>query len=188
MNGVQVNFPSQLFVEQGAELFGAMIDTSGGPVYISAGCKIMAGSCIRGPVYFGPNCLVKMGGTIYGPCAFQSDCVLNGEINRSFFMIGVNKGHEGYIGDSIIGTYCNLGALTSCSNLKNNFSDISLYNYNSNSLQPSGLQKCGIFMGDYSRTAVMTKFASGTIVGVSANIASSGWIAKYIPSFTLVDR
>ncbi len=173
-----------LFVHSDATADHVFFDTSSGPIYIDEHAKVMAGSCIKGPVYIGRNALIKMGATIYGPTHIGDHCVVNGEVNRVQMLFGANKGHEGYLGDSVLGRFTNLGALTTTSNLRNSFTNISIYNRLSQSFVDSGLQKCGVLLGDYSRTAIQTKIAAGTTIGVSCNLVSDHFLPRYLDSFT----
>lgn len=161
-----------------------LFNTDEGSIYIGHGAQIMEGATIRGPVAIGDFSRVKMNSTLYPGTSIGPYCEVAGEIKNSVILDHSNKSHSGYLGDSVIGSYCNLGALTTTSNLKNTFGTVRIWNYRSGTLEDSGLIKCGLFMGDYSRTGILTTFNSGTVVGVSSHIFGSGYVGKYIPSFT----
>ena len=174
----------KLFVSQSARIEHCTINLSDGPVYIDDNALIMDGSMLRGPVYIGKNSVVKMGATLYGGISIGNDCVVGGEIKNSIFHSYSNKAHQGYIGDSYIGAWCNLGAGTTCSNLKNTGGKIKVWDIHSRSYRLA-LQKIGIFMGDHVKTAINTSFNSGTVIGPFANIfANTGLNPKFIPGFS----
>ncbi len=182
----QLNFihgSGKFYAHPSAKISGVHINTEDGPVYIGENSMIMEGACIRGPVAILENSVVKMGAKIYGSTTIGKKCVVGGEIKNSVFFDHSNKAHDGYIGDSVIGSWCNLGAGTSCSNVKNNAGDIKLWNPVVGNNINAG-RKCGIMMGDYTRTAINTSFNSGTVIGVGCNIVKSGFPPKYIPDFT----
>jgi UDP-N-acetylglucosamine diphosphorylase/glucosamine-1-phosphate N-acetyltransferase len=173
--------PENIFIEKGAKVEHCIINAEQGAVYIAKGAVVMEGCCLRGPLSVGEGAVVKMGSKIYGATTIGPHCIVGGEIKNSVFFGYSNKAHDGYIGDSVIGEWCNLGAGTSNSNIKNNASEVMVYT-------PQGLQnagkKCGVFMGDYSRTAINTSFNTGTVVGVSANVYGAGLSPKFIPNFS----
>jgi UDP-N-acetylglucosamine diphosphorylase/glucosamine-1-phosphate N-acetyltransferase len=173
--------PENIFIEKGAKVEHCIINAEQGAVYIAKGAVVMEGCCLRGPLSVGEVAVVKMGSKIYGATTIGPHCIVGGEIKNSVFFGYSNKAHDGYIGDSVIGEWCNLGAGTSNSNIKNNASEVMVYT-------PQGLQnagkKCGVFMGDYSRTAINTSFNTGTVVGVSANVYGAGLSPKFIPNFS----
>jgi UDP-N-acetylglucosamine diphosphorylase / glucose-1-phosphate thymidylyltransferase / UDP-N-acetylgalactosamine diphosphorylase / glucosamine-1-phosphate N-acetyltransferase / galactosamine-1-phosphate N-acetyltransferase len=175
---------SDIFIEKEAKLSNCIINTETGPVYIAAGAEIMEGATIRGPFSLGEGAVVKMGARIYGATTIGPYCVAGGEIRNSIMMGYSNKAHDGYLGDSVIGEWCNFGAGTSVSNLKNNANTIRLWDNHQREFVDSGLQKCGLIMGDYSRAAINTSFNTGTIVGVCANVFGDGLMPKYIPGFS----
>jgi UDP-N-acetylglucosamine diphosphorylase/glucosamine-1-phosphate N-acetyltransferase len=181
---VQTVNGGNIFVEPGAVLSHCIINAEHGPVYIGKNAVVMEGAAIRGPFALCEGSVVKMGSKIYGATTVGPYSVVGGEIKNSVIFGYSNKAHDGYLGDSVIGEWCNLGAGTSNSNLKNNAGEVKIYNNISKELVPSGLMKCGLMMGDYSRAAINTSFNTGTIVGVSANIFGEGLIPKFIPSFT----
>ena len=173
--------PSQIFIEKGAVLEHCIINASEGPVYIGKDAVIMEGSIIRGPFAMGEGACLKLGAKVYGATTLGPRCVAGGEIKNSVLFGYSNKAHDGYLGDSVIGEWCNLGAGTTNSNLKNNASDVKIWT-------PKGElkagKKCGVMMGDYSRTAVNTAINTGTVIGVSCNVFGSGLTPKYIPNFS----
>jgi UDP-N-acetylglucosamine diphosphorylase/glucosamine-1-phosphate N-acetyltransferase len=151
---------------------------------IDDGAFVMQGAMLRGPLYIGKQAVVKMGATLYAGTSIGHQCVVGGEIKNSVFYPYSNKAHHGYIGDSIIGSWCNLGAGTTCSNLKNTVGKIKVWDIHTNSFKLS-IEKMGILMGDHVRTAVHTSFNSGTVIGSFANIFElQGLSPKYIPSFS----
>jgi UDP-N-acetylglucosamine diphosphorylase/glucosamine-1-phosphate N-acetyltransferase len=173
--------PSAIFIEKGAKVEHCILNATEGPIYIGKEALVMEGSMLRGPLAICENATVKMGTKIYGATTIGPRCVVGGEIKNSVFFAYSNKSHDGYVGDAVIGEWCNLGAGTSCSNLKNTGSDIKVWT-------PKGLvnagNKCGVIMGDYSRTAINTSINTGTIVGVSSHVFGTGLTPKYIPSFS----
>jgi UDP-N-acetylglucosamine diphosphorylase/glucosamine-1-phosphate N-acetyltransferase len=172
-----------IFIEEGAKILNSSLNAEGGPIYIGKNTLIMEGSFIRGPFSIGENCIVKMGAKIYGATSVGDHCVIGGEIKNSVIFSNSNKAHDGYLGDSVIGCWCNLGAGTSNSNLKNNASTVSYkMGPDSNSI-PAGI-KGGLIMGDYSRSAINTSFNTGSIVGVCCNVFETGMPQKNIPNFS----
>jgi UDP-N-acetylglucosamine diphosphorylase/glucosamine-1-phosphate N-acetyltransferase len=176
--------PENIFVEEGVKAEHAIINASAGPVFLGKGSEIMEGAMIRGPFALGEQAVVKMGAKIYGATTVGPFSKVGGEINNSILFSYSNKAHDGFLGNSVIGEWCNLGADTNNSNLKNNYSDVRVYNYASRSMENSGLKFCGLFMGDHSKCGINTMFNTGTVTGVSANIFGSGFPPKFIPSFS----
>jgi UDP-N-acetylglucosamine diphosphorylase / glucose-1-phosphate thymidylyltransferase / UDP-N-acetylgalactosamine diphosphorylase / glucosamine-1-phosphate N-acetyltransferase / galactosamine-1-phosphate N-acetyltransferase len=170
-----------IFIEKGAEVENCFLNASAGPIYIGKNALIMEGSAIRGPFACGEKAVIKMNSRIYGATTVGPYCTVGGEIKNSVLFAYSNKAHDGYIGDSVIGEWCNLGAGTSNSNLKNNASTVKVWT-------PKGEinagQKCGVFIGDYSKTSVNTSINSGTVIGVCSNLLETGLTPKYIPSFS----
>ncbi len=167
-----------------AKLDRCLLNIDEGSIYIGHGAQIMDGATIRGPVAIGDFSKVKMNSTLYPGTSTGTFCEVAGEIKNSIILDHSNKSHSGYLGDSVIGSYCNLGALTTTSNLKNTYGTVKIWNYRSGTEEDTGLIKCGLFMGDYSRTGILTRFNSGTVVGVSSHVFGSGYALKYVPSFT----
>jgi UDP-N-acetylglucosamine diphosphorylase/glucosamine-1-phosphate N-acetyltransferase len=173
----------QIFIEAGARVEHSMLNVSEGPIYIGKNALVMEGSLIRGPFALGAQSVVKMGARIYGATSVGAHCTVGGEIKNTVLFDYSNKAHDGYLGDSVIGAWCNLGAGTSTSNVKNNAGQVRLWNPLKNS-HLNGGQKCGLFMGDYSRSAINTSFNTGTVVGVSANVFGKGLTPSYLSSFS----
>ena len=173
-----------VYVEEGATIENCYINSSEGPVYIGKNTHIMQGSMLRGPFAICENSVVKMGAKIYGGTTIGPFCKVGGEINNSVFFGYSSKAHDGFLGNSIIGQWCNLGADTNNSNLKNNYDDVKIWNYGSESFLQTGLQFCGLIMGDHSKCGINTMFNTGTVVGVGANIFGSGFPRNFIPSFS----
>ncbi len=172
-----------IIVESGVRASGAFLNTESGSIYLGKNVQIMEGVCIRGPVAILDDSVVKMGATLYGATTIGRQCVVGGEIKNSVFFDYSNKAHHGYIGDSVIGSWCNMGAGTSCSNVKNNARDIFLWNPLLRKPVHAG-SKCGVMMGDHTRTAINTSLNSGTVMGVCSNIIKHGFPNKYIADFT----
>lgn len=177
----QIIHAYNIFVEEGAILENCILNASEGPIYIAKNCKIMDGAILRGPIFIDEGSIVKMGATIYGGTSIGKNCVVGGEIKNSIINNFSNKAHHGYLGDSIIGKWCNLGAGTSTSNVKNNGSDVMLQLANA---ELNAGNKFGLLMGDYSRSAINTSFNTGTVVGICCNIFTEGLTPKYIPNFS----
>lgn len=175
---------NQLFIEKGAKINCSILNTSTGPIYIGKNAEVMEGAMIRGPFALGENSQVKMGAKIYGATTFGPGCKVGGEITNSIFFANSNKAHDGYLGNSIIGEWCNLGADTNSSNLKNNYTKVDIYNYTEKKSIDTGQQFLGLIMGDHSKAGINTMFNTGTVVGVSANIVGAGFPNKHIPSFS----
>ncbi len=173
----------QIFVEEGAVVEGAIINSTTGPVYIGKDAEVMEGSLIRGGLALCEHATLKMGAKIYGPTTIGPHCKAGGEISNSIIYGFSNKGHDGFIGNTVIGEWCNLGADTNTSNLKNNYAKVKLWNYATSRFANTGLQFCGLIMGDHSKCGINTMFNTGTVVGVSANIYGSGFPRNFIPSF-----
>ncbi|HZV70948.1 MAG TPA: GlmU family protein [Saprospiraceae bacterium] len=180
----QVLAVDNIFVEEGAQVTCAILNAQSGPIYIGKNVQIMEGAVIRGPVTLGEGSIVKMGAKIYGPTAIGPGCRVGGEIKEVVILGNSNKAHDGYLGNSIIGEWCNLGAGTSVSNLKNNYSNVRMWDFTSQTMRDTGLQYLGTVMGDHSKAGIQTMFNTGTIVGVAANIFGEGFPPKVIPSYT----
>lgn len=172
---------TNIFIEKGAQVEHCILNASAGPIYIAKDATVMEGSMLRGPLAIGEGAVVKMGSKIYGATTIGPQCIAGGEIKNTVMFGYSNKAHDGYLGDAVIGEWCNMGAGTSCSNIKNTASGIMVWT-------PNGLvnagQKCGVIMGDYSRTSINTSINTGTVVGVSSHVFGNGLTPKYIPSFS----
>ena len=183
-DSVNVVNPEQIFIEEGAILNFVTINASKGPVYIGKNSEIMEGSIIRGPLALCEGAVLKLGTKIYGPTTVGPFSKVGGEVNNSVISGYSNKGHDGFLGNSVIGEWCNLGADTNTSNLKNNYAEVRLWDYESGRFASTGLQFCGLMMGDHSKCAINTMFNTGTVVGVCANIFGSGFPRNFVPSFS----
>jgi UDP-N-acetylglucosamine diphosphorylase/glucosamine-1-phosphate N-acetyltransferase len=176
--------PANIFVEEGAKLEYVTINASVGPVYIGKNTIIMEGALIRGPFALCEGSQVKMGARIYGDTTVGPYSKVGGEITNSVIFGSSNKVHDGYMGNSVIGEWCNIGAGSNTSNLKNNYTQVKIWNYAAGRAEETGLQFCGLFMGDYSRCGINTMFNTGTVVGISANLYGSSFPGSFIPSFS----
>jgi UDP-N-acetylglucosamine diphosphorylase/glucosamine-1-phosphate N-acetyltransferase len=173
--------PSEIFIEKGAKVEHCILNAATGPVYIGKDAEVMEGSMIRGPFAMGEGSLLKMGAKIYGATTLGPYCMGGGEIKNSVMFGYSNKAHDGYLGDSVIGEWCNLGAGTTNSNLKNNAGEVGVWTPNG---EIDAGKKCGVMMGDYSRTAINTAINTGTIISTCCNVFGSGLTPKYIPGFS----
>ena len=173
-----------LFLEDGVKMEYCTLNVSAGPIYIGSNTEVMEGSMLRGPIAIGSDSIVKMGAKIYGPSSFGPGCRVGGEVTRSIFFANSNKAHDGYLGDSVLGEWCNLGADTNNSNLKNNYSEVKLWDYETERFEKTGQQFVGMIMGDHSKCAINTMFNTGTVVGVFANIYGAGFARNFIPDFS----
>jgi UDP-N-acetylglucosamine diphosphorylase/glucosamine-1-phosphate N-acetyltransferase len=173
--------PSQVFIEKGAVMEHCIINASTGPVYIGKNAVVMEGCIIRGPFAMGEGACLKLGTKVYGATTLGPWCTGGGEIKNSVLFGYSNKAHDGYLGDSVIGEWCNLGAGTTNSNLKNNAGNVKIWTPDGE--QNAGM-KCGVLMGDYSRTAINTAINTGTVIGVCCNVFGAGLTPKYIPNFS----
>lgn len=181
-NGV-IN-PANIFLEEGAVIEFAVLNAKEGPIYVGKNAEIMEGSLVRGSLALCENAKLNLGAKIYPGTTIGPYCKVGGEVNNSILMGYSNKGHDGFLGNSVLGEWCNLGADTNNSNLKNNYSEIKLWDYESKDYVGTGLQFCGLMMGDYAKSAINTQFNTGTVVGLSANVFEAGFPPKFIPSFS----
>jgi len=176
--------PENVFIEEGAKLEFTILNASAGPIYIGKDAEIMEGSIIRGPFVLCNNATVKMGAKIYGGTTVGPHSKIGGEVNNSVIFGYSNKGHDGFIGNTVLGEWCNLGADTNTSNLKNNYAPVRLWSYETEGFAKTGLQFCGLMMGDHSKCGINTMFNTGTVVGVNANIFGGGFPRNFIPSYS----
>jgi len=176
--------PENIFIEKGATLNFATLNASSGPIYIGRDAEVMEGSIVRGPLALCNNATLKLGTKVYGPTTIGPHSKVGGEVNNSVLFGYSNKGHDGFLGNSVIGEWCNLGADTNNSNLKNNYAEVRLWDYQTEGFAKTGLQFCGLMMGDHSKCGINTMFNTGTVVGVSANIFGSGFPRNFVPSFS----
>ncbi|MBX7109818.1 MAG: GlmU family protein [Chitinophagales bacterium] len=173
-----------IFIEAGAVVEFAYLNASNGPIYIGKNAEIMEGAMIRGPFALGEGSIVKMGSKIYYPTTIGPYCKVGGELNNVVMFGNSNKAHDGYLGNAVIGEWCNLGADTNNSNLKNDYSNVKLWNYPAKKFEDTGLQFCGLMMADHAKCGINTMFNTGTVVGVFANIFGDGFPRNFIPSFS----
>jgi UDP-N-acetylglucosamine diphosphorylase/glucosamine-1-phosphate N-acetyltransferase len=173
-----------LFIEEGATIMGAIINVSAGPVYIGKDASILEGSCVRGPLALCRHAQVNMGAKIYSDTTLGPYCKVGGELNNVVMFGYSNKAHDGYLGNAVIGEWCNIGAGTNASNLKNNYSNIRLWNYPRRTFMRTDLQFCGLMMGDHSKAGINCMFNTATVIGVGCNIHGAGFPRPFIPSFS----
>lgn len=174
---------SHIFIEEGATVEGATLNTRQGPIYIGRDVTVMEGCCLRGPIALCDHATANMGTVIYGATTLGPYCKVGGELNNVVMLGYANKAHDGFLGNAVIGEWCNLGAGTVASNLKNDYTEIKLWNYTAHRFLRTGLQFCGLIMGDHSKSAINTSFNTATVVGVGSNIISEGMPRVFIPSF-----
>ncbi len=179
----QVLGKHNIFLEEGAKVECAILNAQTGPIYIGRDAEIMEGAILRGPVALCEHAIVKMGAKIYGATTLGPHCKGGGEIKNSVLTGFSSKAHDGHLGDSVLGEWCNLGADSNNSNLKNNYTEVKLWDYPSERFLSSGTQFCGLIMGDHSKCGINTMFNTGTVVGVCANIFGDGFPRNFIPSF-----
>jgi UDP-N-acetylglucosamine diphosphorylase/glucosamine-1-phosphate N-acetyltransferase len=176
--------PDDLIVEEGVSAECVIFNVTDGPVYLGRNALIMEGSMLKGPISIGENSMVKMGAKIYQGTTIGPHCRAAGEINNSVLFGYSNKAHDGFLGNAVLGEWCNLGAGTNNSNLKNNYEPVKVWNHDANHFESTGLTFCGLFMADHSKCSINTMFNTGTVVGVSTNIFGSGFPRNIIPSFS----
>lgn len=179
----QVLNPGAVFLEEGVKMECCILNATNGPIYIGRDANVMEGCILRGPLAIGAEAIVKMGTRIYGPTTIGPGCRAGGEISRSIMLANSNKAHDGYLGDSVLGEWCNIGADTNTSNLKNNYSEVKLWNYEAERFVNTGLQFCGLVMGDHAKCGINTMFNTGTVVGVFANVFGAGYPRNFVPDF-----
>lgn len=175
---------SDVFIEEGAKVEGAILNTTHGPIYIGPEAEVMEGSCLRGPIAIMDDATVNMGTRIYGDTTIGIHCKVGGELNNVVMLPYSNKAHDGFLGNAVIGSWCNLGAGCTASNLKNDYTEIKLWDYASRRFLRTGLQFCGLIMGDHSKAGINTMFNTATTVGVGVNIHGTGYPRNFIPSFS----
>jgi UDP-N-acetylglucosamine diphosphorylase/glucosamine-1-phosphate N-acetyltransferase len=173
-----------IFAEAGAKVSCAILNASSGPIYIGKDAEIMEGVVVRGGLAMCHNSVLKLGAKIYGATTLGPYCKVGGEVNNSVLTGYSSKAHDGFLGNSVLGEWCNLGADSNNSNLKNNYAEVKLWNYEAGRFSPTGLQFCGLIMGDHSKCGINTMFNTGTLVGVSANVYGGGFPRNFIPSFS----
>lgn len=176
--------PSQVFLEKGAKAEACILNVTAGPVYLAADAELMEGCMVRGPFSLGEHSALKMGAKVYGASTIGPHSKVGGEMSNSVIFGYSNKAHDGFLGNSVLGEWCNLGADTNNSNLKNNYSNVKLYNYREGKQVDTGLQFCGLIMGDHSKSGINTMFNTGTVVGVGCNVYGGGFPPTHVPNFS----
>ncbi|MFM7487962.1 MAG: GlmU family protein, partial [Cytophagales bacterium] len=172
-----------IFIEPGVKIWSAILNAENGPIYLGKDSQIQEGATIRGPFALGEGSVVNMGGKMRGDVSIGPGCKVGGELSTSVFFAHSNKGHDGFLGCSVIGEWCNFGADSNTSNLKNNYENVKLWSYAKNGFVDTGLMFCGLMMADHSKCGINTMFNTGTVTGVSANIFGDGFPRNIIPSF-----
>ncbi len=176
--------PENIFLEPGAKVEHATLNASTGPIYIGRDAEIMEGVVVRGGLAMCEHAVLKLSAKVYGPTTLGPWCKAGGELNNVVFQAYSNKAHDGFLGNAVIGEWCNLGADTNNSNLKNNYANVKIWDYPSERFIDTGMQFCGLIMGDHSKCGINTMFNTGTVVGVSANVFGAGFPRNFIPSFS----
>ncbi len=175
---------SRIFLEKGAKAEASIFNTTSGPIYLGKNSEVMEGSVVRGGFALCEESALKLAAKVYGPSTIGPHSKVGGEMNNSVIFGYSNKAHDGFLGNSVLGEWCNLGADTNNSNLKNNYGNVKLHSYASGKQEDTGLQFCGLIMGDHSKSGINTMFNTGTVVGVGANIFGGGFPPTHIPSFS----
>lgn len=176
--------PNLIFLEEGAVVEASILNTKSGPIYIGKNAEVMEGSIIRGPFAMCESAGLKLGTKVYGPTTLGPHCKVGGEVNNVVFQAYSNKGHDGFLGNSVIGEWCNMGADTNTSNLKNNYGKVKTYSFETGKVDQTEIQFMGLMMGDHSKCGINTMFNTATVVGVSSNVFGAEFPPKFIPSFT----
>lgn len=176
--------PENIFIEEGATVRAAILNAEGGPIYLGRNSVVSEGATIQGPFALGEGSIIAQGAKIRPGTTLGPFCKVGGEVSNSVLLGYSNKGHDGYLGNSVLGEWCNLGANTTNSNLKNDYTPVKLHSYASGKLETTDRTFCGLFMGDYTKAGICTMFNTGTVVGVNVNVFGAGFQAKYIPSFS----
>ena len=174
----------QYFWNDFTKLTCATLNATDGPIYVGKNTQVMEGSMLRGPIALCDEVIVKMGTKIYGGTTIGPGSKVGGELNNVLFLGNSNKGHDGFLGNAVIGQWCNIGSATDASNLKNNYSKVRIWNYTFKNFAKSELQFCGLLMGDYSRCGIHSMFNTATVIGVNANVFGTGFPRTFIPSFS----
>jgi UDP-N-acetylglucosamine diphosphorylase/glucosamine-1-phosphate N-acetyltransferase len=182
--GNQFVSPENIFIEEGAKVQFSILNASTGPIYIGKNAEIMEGCKIRGPFAMCEDAGLKMDAKIYGPTTLGPHCKVGGEVNNAIFYAYSNKGHDGFVGNAVIGEWVNMGADTNNSNLKNTYDEVKLWSYKTERFEKTGLTFCGLMMADHAKCGINTMFNTGTVVGVGANIFGAGFPRNFIPSFS----
>ena len=173
-----------VFLEEGASMECATLNTNDGPIYIGKNAEIMEGSIVRGPLAMCEGAKLKLGTKVYGATTLGPYCNVGGEVNNIVMHGYSNKGHDGFLGNAVLGEWCNIGADTNCSNLKNTYDEVKVWNYTTSKFERSGQQFCGLIMGDHSKCGINTMFNTGTVVGVACNLFGAGFSRQFVPDFS----
>ncbi|MBK7233463.1 MAG: glucose-1-phosphate thymidylyltransferase [Saprospiraceae bacterium] len=173
----------QIFLEEGAIVEASILNSLTGPIYIGKDAEVMEGSIIRGPFVLCENSTIKLGAKIYGQTTVGPNCKVGGEVQNVIFQSNSNKGHDGYLGNSLIGEWCNIGADTNSSNLKNTYQEVKLWSYQSSKFEKTNTIFCGLIMGDHAKCGINTMFNTGTVVGFGANVFGAGYPRQFVPDF-----
>ncbi|MDE5839388.1 MAG: glucose-1-phosphate thymidylyltransferase, partial [Muribaculaceae bacterium] len=182
-NMTDINGNPMIFIEEGAEVEGAIFNVKEGPIYIGKDAAVMEGCCVRGPIAFCDHSKARMGAKLYGGSTFGPYVKVGGEVDNSVIFGYSNKAHDGYLGNAVVGEWCNIGAGVNCSNLKNDYSKIRLWNYRLHSFARTDLQFCGPIIGDHSKLGVNVMLNTDTVIGVGVNIYGAGFPRVFVPSF-----
>lgn len=180
----RVYHPENIFIEEGVTIRAAVLNAENGPIYLGRNSVVQEGALIKGPFALCEGANINMGAKMRGDSTIGPYSKVGGEISNSVIFGYSNKAHDGFIGNTVIGEWCNLGADTNTSNLKNNYGEVEVYSYKENKYIKTGKQFCGLFMGDHSKCGINTMFNTGTVVGVNANIFGGGFPPKFVPSFS----
>jgi len=180
----QLIHPERIFLEEGAKVEFSILNATDGPIYLGKNAEIWEGSLVRGALALCNNAIIKMGGKLYGATTIGPYSKVCGEVSNSVIFGYSSKGHEGYLGNAVLGEWCNIGADSNNSNLKNNYAKVRLWDYATERFEQTGLQFCGLMMGDHSKTAINTMFNTGTVIGVNSNIYVPGFPRNFVPSFS----
>ncbi|WP_300020863.1 GlmU family protein [uncultured Maribacter sp.] len=180
----RVIHPERIFLEEGAKVEFSILNATDGPIYLGKNSEIWEGSLVRGALALCDNAIIKMGGKLYGATTIGPFSKVCGEVSNSVIFGYSSKGHEGYLGNAVLGEWCNIGADSNNSNLKNNYAKVRLWDYATERFEQTGLQFCGLMMGDHSKTAINTMFNTGTVIGVNSNIYVPGFPRNFVPSFS----
>ena len=183
-NPIDTDGNLKIFIEEGAVVEGAMLNVKNGPIYVGRDAEIMEGSCLRGPIALCDNAVINMGARVYGATTLGPYCKVGGEVNNVVMMGYSNKAHDGFLGNAVVGEWCNIGGGSSASNLKNDYTEIKLWNYPAHRFLRTGLQFCGLIMGDHSKVGVNCMFNTATVLGVGVNIHGSGFPRNFVASFS----
>ena len=183
-SNIVIGDESLIFLEEGAVVEASILNTKTGPIYIGKDAEIMEGSVVRGPLAMCEHSSLKLATKVYGAVTLGPYCKVGGEVNNVVFQAYSNKGHDGFLGNALIGEWCNLGADTNTSNLKNNYGNVSTYSFETGKEEKTDIQFMGVCMGDHSKCGINTMFNTATVVGVSSNVYGSGFPDKYVPSFS----